>query len=95
MCRLNTSGQRKGGQGVRNPPAESYTWLNPPLPPSSHHRVGGHMLCGTICAPAEHKHEWERAGFLINAHFFMLKRKEEEDADTRLALRQLSRAGTG
>lgn len=53
------------------------------------------MLCGTICAPAEHKHEWERAGFLINAHFFMLKRKEEEDADTRLALRQLSRAGTG
>ena len=53
------------------------------------------MLCGNICAPTEQKHEWERAGFLINALLFMLKRKEEEDADTRLALRQLSRAGTG
>lgn len=70
MGRLNTSRQRKGGQRGQKPSGGELHLAE--FPPSSHRRVGGrgggtHVLCGTVCAPTEHEHEWERAGFLINA----------------------------
>lgn len=67
--------------------AESPPFLLPATP-------GWGDTCSAV--PTEHKHQWESAGVLINALLFMLERKEEEeDAHARLALRQLSRAGTG
>lgn len=93
LCCLNTSRQRKG----KRPCSGELPLANFSSPPHSRHpRSEGDTVRSAVCAPAVRKEpEWEWAGLLINALLFMLKRKKEDDAYTRLALRQLSRAVTG